>query len=58
MAEKDKRKVNANDDDQQSNRKNEHPDRGEPDTLEGPGGRNAAKGEQDAVNKSTRQGER
>ena len=57
MAEKDKRKVNANDDDQQSNREKERPDRGEPDTMEGPGGRDAAKGEED-TNKSTRQGER
>jgi hypothetical protein len=58
MADKDKRKVNANEDDQRSNRVNEHPDRDEPDTLEGPGGRNEAKGEQDAVNKTTRRGER
>jgi hypothetical protein len=52
--EKDKRKVNANEDDQRNNRTEEHPDRGEPDTLEGPGGRNEAKAEQDALNKSTR----
>lgn len=38
------------------------PDRPErerdPDTLEGPGGRNEAKGEEDARNKTTRRGER
>jgi hypothetical protein len=58
MAERDKRKVNANEDDQRSNRANERPDRDEPDTLEGPGGRNEAKGEQDALGKTTRRGER
>jgi hypothetical protein len=58
MSEKDKRKVNANEDDQRSNRTHEHPDRDEPDTLEGPGGRNEAKGEQDALGKTTRRGER
>ena len=30
----------------------------EPDTIEGPGGRNEAKGEEDARNKTTRRGER
>jgi hypothetical protein len=55
---KDKRKVNANQDDQRHNRNEERPDRGEPDTLEGPGGRNEAKGEEDALNKTTRRGER
>ncbi len=30
----------------------------EPDTLEGPGGRDEAKGEADARNKATRRGER
>lgn len=30
----------------------------DPDTLEGPGGRNEAKGEADARNKTTRRGER
>jgi hypothetical protein len=30
----------------------------EPDTLEGPGGRQEAKGEEDARNKTTRRGER
>jgi hypothetical protein len=58
MAEKDKRKVNANEGDQRSNRTHERPDRDEPDTLEGPGGRNEAKGEQDALGKTTRRGER
>lgn len=37
----------------------ERPERGpEPDTLEGPGDRNEAKGEADARNKTTRKGER
>jgi hypothetical protein len=58
MADQDKRKVDPNEDDQRNNRSKEHPDRGEPDTMEGPGGRNAAKAEQDARNKSTRTGER
>jgi hypothetical protein len=31
---------------------------GEPDTLEGPGGRNESQGEEDARNKATRRGER
>jgi hypothetical protein len=41
-------------------RKRENPTRpgGDPDTLEGPGGRDAAKGEEDARNKTTRRGER
>jgi hypothetical protein len=41
-------------------RKRENPTRpgGDPDTLEGPGGRNEAKGEEDARNKTTRRGER
>ena len=58
MADKDQRKVNANDDDQRSNRENERPDRGEPDTMEGPGGRAKGKAGQDATDKSTRSGER
>jgi hypothetical protein len=37
----------------------EHPERGpDPDTLEGPGDRQEAKGESDARNKTTRRGER
>jgi hypothetical protein len=37
----------------------ERPERGpEPDTLEGPGDRDEAKGEADARNKTTRRGER
>ena len=55
---KQKTKVNANEDDQRANRAKDRPDRGEPDTMEGPGGRNEAKGEQDAANKTTRRGER
>ena len=41
-------------------RKRDYPTRpgGEPDTLEGPGGRHESKGEEDARNKTTRRGER
>jgi hypothetical protein len=58
MAQRDRSKVNANEDDQKRNRTEEHPKRPEPpDTLEGPGGRHEAKGEEDARNKVTRRGE-
>ena len=41
-----------------TNKANEHPQREPgPDTLEGPGDRQEAKGEQDARNKTTRRGE-
>ena len=36
----------------------DRPSRPEPDTLEGPGRKHESKGEQDAVNKTTRRGER
>jgi hypothetical protein len=36
----------------------DRPERPEPDTLEGPGGRHEEKGEEDARNKTTRRGER
>ena len=36
----------------------DRPQRPEPDTLEGPGQKHESKGEQDAVNKTTRRGER
>lgn len=36
----------------------ERPEKPEPDTLEGPGGRKESKGEEDARNKTTRKGER
>ncbi len=37
----------------------QRPERGpDPDTLEGPGGRQESKGEEDARNKTTRRGER
>jgi hypothetical protein len=36
----------------------EHPQRPEPDTLEGPGGRQESKDEEDARNNATRRGER
>jgi hypothetical protein len=44
----------------EGDRKRDNPTRpeGDPDTLEGPGGRSEAKGEEDARNKTTRQGER
>jgi hypothetical protein len=54
----DSKRTHANEQDQQRNRKDEHPQRPEPDTMEGPGGRHEAKGEQDAANKTTRRGER
>ena len=57
MPQGDKR-THANDEDQRRNREAEHPQRPEPDTMEGPGGRNEAKGEEDAINKTTRRGER
>jgi hypothetical protein len=59
MADK-KRTENANEHDQQRNRTAEHPQRpeGEPDTMEGPGGRSEGQAEQDAKNQATRRGER
>lgn len=48
----------ANENDQKRTRNEEHPQRPEPDTLEGPGGRHEAKGVEDARNKTTRRGER
>ena len=53
-------KRNPNDQQQDRNRNAEHPQRPDPqpDTMEGPGGRHEAKGEQDAKNKTTRRGER
>ena len=46
-------------DEDKRNKRPDHPERGkDPDTLEGPGGRNEAKGEEDARNKTTRRGER
>jgi len=58
--ERDRGKVNANEDEQRSNRTREHPSRPdpEPDTMEGPGGQRSGKAEEDARNKSTRRGER
>ncbi len=60
MAEQKKSHVNANEDEQRRNRSAERPDRPtpEPDTMEGPGGRSESKAESDAVNKTTRRGER
>lgn len=54
----DKKRTQANEQEQKRNRDEEHPQRPEPDTLEGPGGRHEAKGEEDAMNKTTRRGER
>ena len=55
-----KREPDPNETDQKRNRTEEHPQRQhpEPDTMEGPGGRHEAKGEEDALNKTTRRGER
>ena len=55
------RRPHANEQDQDRNRDAEHPQRpetDEPDTMEGPGGRNEAKSVEDARNKTTRRGER
>ena len=54
----DERKSNTRD--QQHNREHEHPQRPEPQTdrQQGVGGRDAAKAEEDARNKSTRRGDR
>ena len=59
-AEKRKAVDSQNDDRRHAERSpKEHPQRGpEPDTLEGPGDRQEAKGEEDARNKTTRRGER
>jgi len=59
-AQSDKRQDDADDGKRGSaNKANEHPQRGpDPDTLEGPGDRQEAKGEEDARNKTTRRGER
>jgi signal transduction histidine kinase len=53
----DKKRTQANEQEQQRNRDDERPERPEPGTLEGPGGRHE-KGEQDARNQTTRRGER
>lgn len=55
-----KRQPDPNETDQKRNRSEEHPQRPdpEPDTMEGPGGRHELKGEEDAINKTTRRGER
>jgi hypothetical protein len=58
MAEHDKKRPHPNDEDQRRMHDEEHPQRPEPDTLEGPGGRHESKGEEDARNKTTRRGER
>jgi hypothetical protein len=57
-AQSDKRRENA-DERRKENKATEHPQREpDPDTLEGPGDRQEAKGEEDARNKTTRRGER
>ena len=52
--------ANPNIDEEHRMQKEERPEREtpDPDTLEGPGGRHEAKGEEDARNKTTRRGER
>lgn len=59
MPSRDRTKVNANEDEQKRNRKEEHPSRDgrDADTLEGPGSRHEQKGEADERNKTTRKGE-
>ena len=54
----DRKRTPANEQDQERNHEEEHPQRPEPDTLEGPGGRPDAKRDEDAANEVTRRGER
>lgn len=49
---------NPNEEEQKRNRKDEQPDRADLKTTEGPGGRDEAKGRDDALDKATRRGER
>ena len=60
MAKERKEDRKSNTRDQQHNREQEHPQRPDPelDRNESVGGRNAAKAEEDARNKSTRRGDR
>ena len=53
----DKQRTHSNEQDQKRTHDAEHPQRPEPDTMEGPGGRHESKVEQDAMNKATRRGE-
>lgn len=54
----DKKRTHANEQDQKRNRADEHPQRPDPDTLEGPGGRHEARREEDAADETMRRGER
>lgn len=58
MAGRKEKRTHADEEDQHRTRDAEHPQRPEPDTLEGPGGRHESKGEEDAINNTTRRGER
>ena len=60
MAKESKQDHKSNTREQQRNRDQEHPQRPEPeiDPNESVGGRNAAKAEEDARNKTTRRGDR
>lgn len=49
---------NPNEVEQKRDRKEEQPDRADLKTTEGPGGRDEAKGRDDALDKATRRGER
>jgi hypothetical protein len=49
---------NPNEVDQEHDRKEEQPERADLKTPEGPGGRDAAKGRDDALDEATRRGER
>ena len=51
-------RTHSNENDEQRTRDAEHPQRPAPDTLEGPGSHDDAKGVEDARNKTTRRGER
>lgn len=60
MPDSDKRKAQIESENRRTERvPRERPERGpDPDTLEGPGDRQEAKGEEEARNKTTRRGER
>lgn len=49
---------NPNEEEQKGSGKQEQPDRANLRTPEGPGGRDAAKGRDEAIDKTTRRGER
>jgi hypothetical protein len=54
----DRKRTQTNQQDQKRTRDEEHPQRPEPGTMEGPGGRHESKADQEARDKTTRRGER